>query len=158
MALWRLYYHLVWSTKDRQPLITSTIESIIYGYIIGKAVWQGAIVHAIGGIETHLHVVASIPPKLAIAEFTKNVKGSSAHHINHGPHQVGFTFGWQRGYGVFSLGAKQLDEAIAYVLNQKEHHKRGDLMEMLERDDEEDDGPAIWHNGTGVKDIHVITP
>ena len=158
MALWRLYYHLVWSTKDRQPLITSALEPILYGYIIGKAVWQGAIVHAIGGMQTHIHVVASILPKLALAEFTKNVKGSSAHHINHGPHRFAFTFGWQRGYGVFSLGAKQLDDAVAYVLHQKEHHTRGNLIDLLERDDHEDDGPVIWHHGSAINSIQVITP
>ena len=158
MAFWRLYYHLVWSTKERLPLITPAIEPILYGYMIGKAVWHGAIVHAIGGIETHTHVIASIPPKIAIAEFVKNVKGSSSHHINHGPQKFDITFGWQRGYGVFSLGSKQLDDAIAYVCNQKQHHNQGDLIEMLERDADEDDGPAPWNYGAAIKDIRVITP
>jgi REP element-mobilizing transposase RayT len=158
MAFWRLYYHLVWSTKDRQPLITPAIEPILYGYMIGKAVWHGGIIHAIGGIATHTHVVASIPPKDAIAEFVKNLKGSSTHHINHGPQRFDLTFGWQRGYGVFSLGAKQLDDAIAYVRHQKEHHQRGNLIEMLERDDDEDDGPVIWNAGEAIKSIRVIKP
>ena len=157
MALWRLYYHLVWSTKERLPLITPTIEPLLYGYIIGKAVWHGGIIHAIGGIETHTHVIASIPPKLAIAHFVKDLKGSSAHHMNYGPYQLNTHFNWQRGYGVFSMGAKQLDDAVAYVVNQKARHHRGALIEMLERDDHEDDGPAIWNCGEAISGIRVIT-
>ena len=50
MALWRLYYHLIWATKERQPLITPERETEVYGYIIGKADKLGSIIHAIGGI------------------------------------------------------------------------------------------------------------
>jgi REP element-mobilizing transposase RayT len=52
MALWRLYYHLVWAAKERQPLITPDKEPKLYSYIIGKADALGSIVHAIGGIST----------------------------------------------------------------------------------------------------------
>ena len=69
MALWRLYYHLVWTTKNRQYLITPDKESTLYNYIIGKADSLGCIIHGIGGIEDHIHLVASIPPSLSIAEF-----------------------------------------------------------------------------------------
>ncbi len=55
MALWRLYYHFVWSTKDRRDLITPEMEPDLYGYIIGKAVALGAIVHAINGTTNHTH-------------------------------------------------------------------------------------------------------
>ena len=156
MALWRLYYHLVWSTKERLPLITQEIEPILYGYIIGKAVWHGGIIHAIGGIETHIHVIASIPPKLAIAKFVKDLKGSSSHYINHEQQQINTTLCWQRGYGVFSMGAKQLADAVAYVKNQRTHHYQGGLIEMLEQDDHEDDGPAIWNHGEEIAGIPVI--
>ena len=61
MALWRLYYHLVWATKERQPLITLEKEPKLYNYIIGKADALGSIIHAIGGIENHIHLVVSIP-------------------------------------------------------------------------------------------------
>ena len=157
MALWRLFYHLVWSTKDRRPLITAQIEQEVYGYIIGKSNAQGAIVHAIGGIETHVHVVASIPPKLSISDYVKSVKGSSAHHINHGPIRYLVSLYWQGGYGVFSIGSKQVTDAIAYVRNQKEHHRNGTLIELLERDDDDDNGPQLWDGGAGIHGIPIIT-
>jgi putative transposase len=76
MALWRLYYHIVWATKQRQLLISSDIEDKLYAYLIGKANSLDCIIHAIGGIEDHIHLVVSIPPKLSIAEFVKTLKGN----------------------------------------------------------------------------------
>ncbi len=140
MALWRLYYHLVWGTKNRQPLIDSKREARLYPYIVSKADSLNCIIHAINGTDTHVHVVASIPPKIAIAEFVKLIKGSSSHHLNQNfPDQPKFI--WQEGYGVFSLGGKQLDKAIAYVENQKIHHQHNTTISMLERIDHNNDPP-----------------
>jgi putative transposase len=158
MALWRLYYHLVWATKERHPLITPIIEPILYGYIIGKANALESIVHAVGGMEDHLHVIASVPPKLAIADFVKGVKGSGAHYLNHVVKGLETEFAWQRGYGVFSLGAKQMDDAIAYVLNQKIHHGQGIAIATLENPTEADDGPAAWNHGKATAGISAIKP
>ncbi len=140
MALWRLYYHLVWTTKERQPLITTNLETQLYGYIIGKADQLGSIIHAIGGIENHIHLIASIPPKLSISDFVKNIKGSSAYHLNHLSSSKDW-FAWQRGYGVFSLGGKKLEQAVGYVKNQKAHHFNGTTISSLEQHNHEDDGP-----------------
>jgi len=142
MAFWRLYYHLIWATKERHPLITATIEPELYGYIRGKAHHLGCIVQAINGVEDHIHLVVSIPPKLSIADFVGRIKGSSSHHLNHLPGNQQPQFAWQHGYGVLSLGSKQLEEAIAYVQRQKEHHARQTTIAALERDEAEDEGPA----------------
>ena len=136
MAFWRTYYHLIWATESRQPLITPDRESELYGYIIGKADAIGCIVHAIGGIEDHIHLVASIPPKIAIADFVKQIKGSSAYHLNHTPSASSLAFSWQHGYGVLTLGSKQLDDAKAYVINQKAHHLGKTAIPALERCEE----------------------
>jgi putative transposase len=140
VAFWRLFYHIVWATKEREPLITQELEAELYGYLRGKADSLGAIVHAIGGIDDHVHIVASVPPKLAIADFVRHLKGSSSHHINHLPGASG-NFGWQRRYGMVSLGQRQLERAIEYACNQKEHHRQGTTSPALERMDVKYDGP-----------------
>jgi putative transposase len=144
MALWRLYYHLVWATKERQPLITSEREGKLYSYIISKADELGTIIHAIDGIENHIHVVASIPPKISISDFVQKIKGSSTHYINHLSSGEDM-FGWQRGYGVFSLGRKQLEQAVIYVKNQKEHHLNSTTIASLEEHNQDDDSPQKFH-------------
>ena len=144
MAFWRLYYHLVWGTKQRQPLINPEIETILYPYLIGKADTLASIVHAIGGIEDHIHLVVSIPPALSIAHFVKTLKGSSAYHLNHQVPVCANQFGWQEGYGVFSLGGKQLEEAVTYVEHQKLHHLKGSAIAALEHYNHLDDSPSRW--------------
>ena len=145
MALWRLYYHLVWATKERQPLINSDREDELYRYIIAKADALSCIVHGIGGVEDHIHLVVSIPPTLAIADFVKQIKGSSAHHLNKVLSASLNKFGWQEGYGVFSLGGKQLEQAVNYVKNQKAHHLNGTAIASLEQATNQDDSPGRWH-------------
>ena len=145
MALWRLYYHLVWATKERYPLILPEREIELHRYIIKKADILNSITHAIGGTANHIHLVASIPPTLSIADFVKNIKGSSSHYFNQN-WQNSNKFGWQEGYGIFSLGQKQLDEAVAYVLNQKIHHSQGSVNHYLERIINQNEPPVRWHS------------
>lgn len=89
-------------------------------------------------MENHIHLVASIPPKLSVADFVKSIKGSSAYHLNHLSSTSQVSFSWQHGYGVFTLGAKQLDFAKSYVNNQKEHHRNGTFLIALEKYSDED--------------------
>ncbi len=140
MAFWRLYYHLVWATKNRQPLIDNQREARLYPYIVSKADSVNCIIHALNGTPDHIHLIVSIPPKIAVAEFVKRIKGSSSHYLNQtfpAPPQ----FAWQEGYGVFSLGSKQLDTGIAYVGNQKIHHQQSTTISMLEISDHNNDPP-----------------
>lgn len=131
MALWQLYYHLVWATKERLPLIQPSWEGDLHRYIIGKADGLGCIVHGVNGTEDHIHLVVSIPPTLAISEFVKKIKGSSSNYRNK-TMTADDRFQWQAGYGVFSLGKRQLETAIAYVENQKQHHANNQIWTALE--------------------------
>jgi putative transposase len=132
MSLWQIYYHLVWTTKNRQPLITPHRETQLYHYIIGKADALNCQIHAIDGIEDHIHLVVTIPPTLAVAEFVKKIKGSSSHHLNHSTNSSSDKFAWQEGYGVFSLGYRQLQDVVIYVQNQKSHHSHQTTHPYLE--------------------------
>jgi putative transposase len=130
MTLWRTYYHIVWATRDRLPLITPDREPSLYQNILQTIHILESQCHAIGGMPDHIHLIVSIPPKIAIAEFVKRIKGSSARYINQSESIQ--TFAWQREYSVFSLGSKQTDRAIAYVNQQKQHHQTATLINSLE--------------------------
>jgi putative transposase len=132
MAFWRLYYHLAWATKNRFDLISDEIEGRLFANIISKSDSMECQVHAIGGMPNHIHVIATIPPKLSIVDYISRIKGASSHFANHMIPDYKKKFAWQDGYGAFSLGGKQLDSAIHYVLNQKEHHRNGTTHTQLE--------------------------
>ena len=139
MPFWRTYYHLVWATKNRQPLITPEIEPRLFAYIVHKAAELGVFVYSINGWTDHIHLIVAIPPHVSVSDLVKHLKGASAHDINQ--QQRGVHFYWQRGYGVLTLGQRQKPAAEAYVKNQKEHHRAGTAVEWLERSSEIDEGP-----------------
>jgi putative transposase len=140
VAFWRLYYHLVWATKNREHFIQPEIEARLYAYIIAKASELDAYVYAINGWYDHLHLVVSIPPKHAVAYVVKCLKGASSHDLNHAG-GLDYHFAWQRGYGALSLGERQRPTAEAYVEEQKQHHENQTVSGWLERYTEFDEGP-----------------
>lgn len=140
MPYCQLFYHCVWATKNRQPLITPAVEPLLYGYIRSKAIGLGGTVFALNGVEDHTHLVTTIPPSIAVASFIGQVKGVSSAHLNKGRGLGDNRFEWQDEYGVFSFDGKRLPNVIAYVENQKQHHTQHSTIPLLERMD----GEAIY--------------
>ena len=132
MPYWRLFYHIVWGTKNREPLIQPGFERDLHNVIAAKASDLGAFVYAVGGREDHVHLVASVPPRISPAEFVGQVKGNSSHWINH-ELALQDHFAWQSEYGIVSFGGKQLDLVVRYVKNQRQHHADKTVLSFLER-------------------------
>lgn len=68
MPYWRLFYHFVWGTKNREPLIALEWENSLHNVIAAKATALGGLVHAVRGIEDHVHLVVSVPPKIVSSQ------------------------------------------------------------------------------------------
>ena len=141
MSFWRLYYHLVWATKNREHLIQPETENRLYAYIARKAAESDVYVYAINGWYDHVHLLVAIPPKHAVADVVKRVKGSSSHYLNHAG-RLAYEFAWQRGYGALTLGERQRAKAEAYVGDQMQHHEHQTANAWLERYAEFDEGPV----------------
>jgi putative transposase len=135
MNLWRLYYHIVWTTKEREHFIIPDIENQLYNYIIHKTQEFNCTIKAVNGMADHIHLIVSIPPTLAVSEYIRKIKGSSSNYLNK---ILTNRFLWQNGYGVFTVGVKNLDIAINYVKNQKEHHLKGTIIKGLETTQDND--------------------
>ena len=118
----QLFYHLVWSTKNRELSIPPLFEQRLHEYIGGAFKTKGCAPLQIGGMADHVHILLIIPPTIAIAEVIRNVKVSATkwvHEVN--PHCQNFA--WQEGYGAFSVSASNREIVANYIRNQKEHHK-----------------------------------
>jgi putative transposase len=143
MAYWRLYYHFVWSTKDRQPYITPEIEPVLYRLLYAEAKTFYCPFFYIGGMAEHVHVVTAIRPSIAPADFMKQLKGSSSRIISL---EFKRPFVWQKGYGVFSLSEGGVDSVKEYVLGQKEHHATNSLVSDWEETHDWNLGPESGPN------------
>ena len=135
MSHWKCYYHIVWATKYRQPVITSLWETLIFETVKIKCTEQKCIVLAINGTQDHVHLAVSIPPQIAVAKFMATIKGTSSHEINKS-FPLGEKFRWQTGYGVHTFGERALNTVIQYIVYQKQHHAEGTLYDGLEPDDD----------------------
>jgi REP element-mobilizing transposase RayT len=131
MPYWQLFYHMIWATKNREPLLTPAIEPVIHDFLRVKAIGLGATVFALDGTEDHVHVVAAIPPRIAVAKFIGQIKAVAS--TRHNKMYPDTPFFWQREYGVFSFDGKRLPNYIEYVQQQKEHHARNTIIPVLER-------------------------
>lgn len=126
--------HLTWHTKDSLPLLTATVEPLAHRCVRQKLVsMEGIFVHEIGGTETHVHVVVTIPPTVLISDLVGQVKGASSHEVNQQVGRGGKVLQWQAGYGVVSFGTRDLDWVKGYVRNQRQHHAQGTTFDRLER-------------------------
>ncbi len=130
MPYWKLYYHIVWATFERLPLIDGDRERIIHSTLYAKAKELGLVVHAMGNVQNHLHVVASIPPTRSVAECVKHLKGASSRAVN--AHETSHAFQWQEGYGALSFAERSFRTVVAYVKDQKQHHEQGTLIDLYE--------------------------
>ncbi len=131
MPYHQLFYHLVWATKNREPLVTPDIEPIVHGLLRSKAVGLHATLFALNGMEDHAHMIVSIPPAIAVSTFIGQVKGVASTRFNKGGH--GSVLFWQDEYAAFTFDAKRLPNHVAYVQRQKEHHSQGTIIPLLER-------------------------
>jgi len=138
MPYWRLFYHITWGTADRAPLIQLEFETLLHNVIAAKAKDLGAFVYAVGGTDDHVHLVASVPPRIALCNFIGQVKGNSSHFVNH-ELSLPYHFGWQAEYGIVSFGGKQLDMVVKYVKNQRQRHLEGTTVLFLECVEPEDE-------------------
>lgn len=132
MPYWQLFYHIVWATKHREPLLTPDIELIVYEILRTKARGLGGVVFAINGTDDHVHLVVAIPPKIAVATFIGQVKAVAATKFNKSKARA-LPLYWQEEYGVFSFDAKRLPYVVAYVERQKVQHANKDVIPSLER-------------------------
>ena len=133
MSYWRLYYHVIWATKGREPFIDAAREALLLPSFQATCSDHSVRCHAIGVMLDHIHLAVSIPPKVAVSEFVKAVKGSSSHLLNHQPDSASRgTFAWQGEFGVLSFGEQSLPTVVAYVQNQLDHHTNGTLYPGLE--------------------------
>ncbi len=130
MPDWRLYYHVVWGTKNSLACIDPVWENNLHDFIWGRALTLDCIPYAIGGMPDHLHVVLSIPPKLSVASLIVQLKSSSCHYAN-----ANYTDGsllWQAEYGIMGFSKSSLATIVDYVRGQKERHALYMLIGAME--------------------------
>jgi putative transposase len=128
----QVYLHFVFSTKNRGEIISSDIEERVWSYIGGVAKRHGMTPIQIGGIENHVHALVGVPTTMSSSQGAKALKGDSSYGIRR-EFQGMVSFGWQDGYGVFSVSRSEIPRVVEYIKNQREHHQKETFEEEYVR-------------------------
>jgi REP element-mobilizing transposase RayT len=123
-----LLYHIIFSTKDRRPLIKDEHEARLYDYIGGTLRNLGGISLELNGTEDHVHLLAKLRPDVAVSDVLRDLKANASGWMHDVFPEIK-AFSWQRGYGAFTVSHSNIEEVRRYIANQKLHHKKASFRD-----------------------------
>jgi len=138
--------HVVFSTKDRMPLLTSDLKPKLFAYMGGICENLKCVPHKINGPDDHLHLLVGMTPTIATSDFLRLLKSNSSKWVNE--QQPSDPFDWQTGYAAFSVSHSNQEAVFKYIENQEEHHKKitfkQELLALLKKHGIKYDERYIW--------------
>jgi putative transposase len=142
-----LHYHVIFSTKNREPWLAPSIEQRIWEFIGGVARAHKMTALQVGGCDDHIHALVMATTMIAPFQIAQYLKGGSSKWI-HDEFPRLRNFGWQDGYAAFTVSKSSIIEVITYLQNQREHHRRKtfqeEYVEFLRQNGIEYDERYLW--------------
>jgi putative transposase len=143
----KLLAHLVFSTKERVPMLTPELRPRIFPYLSGIIRELDATALLVNGPADHVHVLARYPAKLSLSELVGKVKANSSGWV-HREFQALWNFAWQTGYSAFSVSQSAQQAVLDYIARQEEHHRnvsfQDELRALLRKHEIEFDERYLW--------------
>ncbi len=124
----KIWVHLIWTTHKRERILNKDQRPKVFDHLIGNAERIGLHLEQTNIQPEHVHTLLCLPSDKAIESVAHDLKGESSRWINENDLIRG-KFRWQRGYGVFSVSASQVESVKNYIKNQDEHHRRKTFAE-----------------------------
>ena len=132
-SLAQIYVHLVFSTKERQPLLLNGgFRKRTHAYLAGVCKEHESPAVVIGGVADHVHILSRLGRTIDLATLVRELKRDSSKWIKENdPRLRGFH--WQAGYGAFSVSPSHVDALVRYIENQEEHHRAVTFQDEFRR-------------------------
>lgn len=115
-----LWVHLVWSTKNREPILTASLKHEVYEVIKAIANDHEICLDCINGVEDHVHLLVRLRTDQCVADIVKTIKGNSWEHFKENPEKY---ISWQDGFAAFTVSPSNLKAVRSYIYNQVKHHQ-----------------------------------
>src|SRR5450756_967624 len=147
-SLSSVYIYLVFSTKERRPLLRDKpTRDALHAYLGGVSKTLECPSLIVGGVEDHVHLLCRFGRTLTQAEWVKELKRVSHGWLKeHGRDYADFE--WQGGYAAFSVSQSNLEQVKQYIANQEEHHRKttfqDELRILLRKHEIEFDERYVW--------------
>lgn len=140
-----LLTHLIFGTKDREPLIRTNMKDELHAYLGGLTRELDGKAYVINGTSDHVHMLVSLPAKVSVSEAMRFIKSNSSAWA--GDKWKGL-FSWQLGYGAFSVSKSNVPKVLSYIANQESHHKKvafkQEFMDLLDKHGIEYEERYLW--------------
>ena len=131
-SLARLHIHLIFSTKNREPLLTDTVRDSLHAYMATVLQNLGCAPVLINSVEDHAHLLFDFSRTVSVRQVVEDVKKASSKWIKTpGPGFAGFA--WHFGYGAFAVSESNVEAVRAYIASQREHHRTKTFQEEFRR-------------------------
>jgi putative transposase len=122
-----LHYHVIFSTKNREPWINAEWENDLFGYMGGCVRTLGAVPEKVGGTDDHVHLLVGMKPTICLSDFVEKLKPPTSDWVSR---QMRIPrFKWQIGYGGFTVSPTQRPAVVKYIERQRAHHRRKSFKE-----------------------------
>ena len=142
-----LHCHVIFSTKNRDPLLMPDFAPRLFEYIGGILREQNCPLLSAGGMPDHIHLLVGLHKQTAVSDAVRDIKSNSSRWI----HQTFSSlrgFAWQAGYGAFAVSYSNIDQVKKYIADQAEHHRvrsfKEEFVAFLKRPGMEYDEQYIW--------------
>ena len=136
--------HLVFSTKERLPMIPAEREPKLWDFLVGIGKNEKMPVYAVGGMPNHIHLLYALPSTVTLAKSIQEFKSNSSRYMREHDRR----FQWQEGYGAFGVSKSGMENVIEYIKGQKEHHKKrsfeSEFISLLEKHEISYDEKYVW--------------
>ncbi len=130
-----LLYHIIFATKDREPLIATSWRARLHEYLGGAVRGLDATPQGVGGVADHVHLLVGLKTTHRLADFMRELKKTSSTWVATTIPVPAFR--WQEGYAAFTVSASNRTAVQHYIGRQEEHHRRitfrEELIEFLEK-------------------------
>lgn len=129
-----LHYHIVFSTKERLPLIKTGWQPRLHSYLGGIVRGMNGVSEIVGGVSDHVHMLASLRPVHCLADLMRDLKKDSSNWVKD---NFDRRFAWQEGYAAFTVSPSAIEGVRTYIANQAAHHAKDpfadELRDLLEK-------------------------
>jgi putative transposase len=144
-AFHQLYYHLIWATHSREPIIERGWRPRLLAILNDEVKKRGGWPIRHNAMPDHVHLLVRLPPTVTLSRFLGEVKGATSFRVNHDI-KPAVKLRWQEGYGALSIREEEVERVSRYIDNQERHHSKGRVSGLLETSETEGDD---WPEGEG---------
>lgn len=132
MSWVRVFIHMVFTTKNREPFLNSAaLRKNVFQHIKQNAAEKDIWLDCVNGYQEHAHCLISLGREQTISKVAQLIKGESSFWINQNKLTID-KFSWQDDYWAVGVSERNIKSVREYIHNQELHHSKQSFKEEID--------------------------